>query len=352
MVQRTAKPQRKTNNKRCDVVMLVDAENGERNKSGRFVLDRASMEEHVYKALLPRYRRTAVVPFGPDVGATLAELKSLKPRIVFNLTEWVDGDRKLDHAIAGLLDVMKLPYTGTGPAGLQICRDKALSKYLVAAAGVDVPRSFTLPVRGPVDNPGLPFPLLVKPQFGDGSDEIGKHSLVRTPRELRERVRAIRSRLREPVLCEEFIPGHDIYVGVIGNEPRVLAPTEMIVGSKNAAAPKFATYRLKNDGAYRTKWRVRYRLAQLPPRVLKQVRDYGAKAFRALKLRDYARLDFRLTGEGRLVFIEANPNSDLTPNTLGRNLCFVGIDYHNLIPRIVETARKRYRGRAGRTNVF
>ncbi len=153
-------------------------------------------------------------------------------------------------------------------------------------------------------------------------------------------------------MCEEFISGHDIYVGVIGNEPRVLAPTEMIVGSKQAAAPKFATYRLKNDGAYRTKWRVRYRLAQLPPRVLKQVRDYGAKAFRALKLRDYARLDFRLTGEGRLVFIEANPNSDLTPNTLGRNLCFVGIDYHNLIPRIVETARKRYRRRAGRTNVF
>ena len=99
-------------------------------------------------------------------------------------------------------------------------------------------------------------------------------------------------------------------------------------------------YRLKNDGAYRTKWRVRYSLAKLPPRVMKQVRDYGNKVFRALQLRDYARLDFRLTDEGRLVFIEANPNSDLTPNTLGRNLCFVGIDYHNLIPHIVETARK------------
>ena len=332
--------------------MLVDAENGERNKSGRFVLDRASMEEHVYNALRPRYRRTAVVPFGPDVGATLAELKKLKPRMVFNLTEWVDGDRKLDHAIAGLLDIMKLRYTGTGSTGLQICRDKALSKYLVASAGVDVPSSFTLDVGERIENPGLPFPLLVKPQFGDGSDEIGKNSLVRTMRELRERVKAIRSRLKEPVLCEEFIPGRDIYVGVLGNEPRVLAPTEMVVGSKKASAPKFATYRLKNDGAYRTKWRVCYQLAQLPPRVMKQVKDYGARTFRALSLRDYARLDFRLTDAGRLVFIEANPNSDLTPNTLGRNLCFVGIDYHNLIPRIVETARKRYRGRTGRTNVF
>jgi D-alanine-D-alanine ligase len=332
-------------NKRCDVAMLVDAENGERNKSGRFVLDRASMEEHVYKALRPRYQRITVVPFGPDVGVTLAELKALDPRIVFNLTEWVDGDRKLDHAIAGLLDIMKFRYTGTGPAGLQICRDKSLSANLAATAGVDVPYSFTLGVKDRIENPGYAYPLLVKPQFGDGSDEIGKNSLVRTLRELRARVRAIRARLKEPVVCEEFIAGRDIYVGVIGNEPRVLAPTEMVVGSKKASAPKFATYRLKNDGAYRTKWRVSYRLAKLPPRVLRQVQDYGKKVFRALQLRDYARLDFRLTNEGRLVFIEANPNSDLTPNTLGRNLCFVGIEYRNLIPRIVETARKRYRGR-------
>jgi D-alanine-D-alanine ligase len=327
------------------VAMLVDAENGERNKSGRFVLDRASMEEHVYNALRPCYERVAVVPFGPDIGATLAELKVLKPRIVFNLTEWVDGDRKLDHAIAGLLDIMKFRYTGTGPAGLQMCRDKALSTHLAAAAGVDVPYSFTLGVKDRIENPGYAYPLLVKPQFGDGSDEIGKDALVHTLRELRVRVRAIRARLQEPVVCEEFVPGRDIYVGVIGNEPRVLAPTEMVVGSKKASAPKFATYRLKNDGAYRTKWRVSYRLAKLPPSVSRQVLDYGKKVFRALKLRDYARLDFRLTDEGRLVFIEANPNSDLTPNTLGRNLCFVGIEYSNLIPRIVETARKRYRGR-------
>jgi D-alanine-D-alanine ligase len=339
MAQRTAR------NERCDVAMLVDVENGERNKSGRFVLDRGSMEEHVLKALRPRYKNVVVVPFGPNAGATLRELKALKPRIVFNLTEWIDGDRKLDYAIAALLEGLKFRYTGTGPAGLKMCRDKSLSVRLAAAAGVDVPRSFTLGLRDRIENPGLAYPLLVKPQFGDGSDEINKHSLVNTPRELRERVRAIRSRLKEPVVCEEFIPGHDIYVGVIGNEPRVLAPTEMIVGSKKASAPKFATYRLKNDGAYRTRWRVTYRLAKLPPRVMQQVREYGRKVFRALKLRDYARLDFRLTDEGRLVFIEANPNSDLTPNTLGRNLCFVGIEYRDLIPRIVETARKRYRGR-------
>lgn len=336
---------RKSNKLRCDVAVLVDEETGERGKSGRFVPDRGSMEQHVCRALLARYAQVAVVPFGPDVVATLTELRKLRPRIVFNLTEWVHSDRKLDHAIAALLDVMKLRYTGTGPIGMHLARDKALSKQIVAAAGVDVPRCFTLQRGDRIENPGLPFPLIVKPQFGDGSDEIGKASLVRTPLELRRQVKALRSRIDEPVVCEEFVPGRDIYVGVIGNEPRVLAPTEMVIGSRQGSAPKFATFRLKNDGAYRTRWRVKYRLARLPPSVLRRIAEFSKISFRALQLRDYARVDFRLTDDGRLVFIEANPNPDLTPHNLGRYLCLGNVEYRHLIPRIVETARKRYRGR-------
>ncbi len=330
--------------------MLVDAETGEHNKSGRFAPDRGSMEEKVFAALRMRYSRVVVVPFGPDIVATMAQLKQLKPRVVFNLTEWVDGDRTLDHAIAGLLEMMKFCYTGTGQLGMQLCRDKALSKQIVAAAGVDVPCCFTLTRTDRIENQGLAFPLIVKPQFGDGSDGISKASLVGTPLDLRRQVRALRSRFAAPVVCEEFIPGRDIYVGIIGNEPRVLAPTEMVVESKKSSAPKYATYRLKNDVRYRAKWGVRYRRAALPPRVLRKLKEYSTKAFRTLKLRDYARLDFRLTDEGRLVFIEANPNPDLTPHTLGRNLCFVGIEYHRLIQRLVKTAQQRYRRGRRRTS--
>ncbi len=327
---------------RVDVAMLVDVETGDRNPAGRFVPERASMEAKVLAALRARYRSVAVVPFGPDVVATMSELRALRPRMVFNLTEWVDGDRGLDHAIAGLLDMMKLRYTGTGQIGMQLCRDKELAKRLVAEAGVDVPRAFT-PERGArLLRTPLPFPLIVKPRTGDASDGIDKSSLVHTPLALRRRLRALRPQFRDPV-CEEYIPGRDIYVGIIGNEPRVLAPTEMVIGSKRAAAPKFATFRIKNDGAYRSKWRVSYRLANLPAPLLRTLKQYSAAAFRALKLRDYARLDYRLTDEGRLVFIEANPNPDLTPHTLGQNLCFVGIAYEELIPRIVQIAERRYR---------
>ena len=330
-----------TKHQRCEVAVLVDAETGERNGSGQFAPDRGSTEQRVSESLRARYPRVAVVPFGPDITATMLELAMLRPRIVFNLTEWFDGDRKLDSAIAGLLEMMKLRYTGTGPAGMQLCRDKVLSKQIAAAAGVDVPRCFTLGRGQRVENPGLRFPLIVKPQFGDGSDEIGKASLVRTERELRARVGSLRSRIDDAVVCEEFIPGRDIFVGLNGNQPRVLAPLEMVVGRRTASAPKFVTYRVKHDASYRAKWRVRYRRAALPISLLRTIADFSRKAFRALQLRDYARLDFRLTDEGRLVFIEANPNPDLTPHTLGRNVCFVDIEYRDLIPGIVEAARRR-----------
>ena len=336
---------RKIKREFCEVAMLVDAETGERRQSGRFAPDRGSMEQRVYEVLSARYSGVTVVPYGPDIVATLRELESLRPRIVFNLTEWLGGDRTLDHAIAALLDMMKIRYTGTGAAGLQLCRDKALSKMVVATAGVDVPRFFTLARGDRIENPGLPFPLIVKPQFGDASDEIGKASLVATTLALRRRVKALRSRGKDPVVCEEFIPGRDIYVGLVGNEPRVLAPTEMVIESKQAAAPKFATFRVKNDGAYRTRWRVKYRLARLPHGVMRKVAEFSKNSFRALQMRDYGRVDFRLADEGRLVFIEANPNPDLTPHNLGMYLCLGDADYRRLIPQIVETARKRYRGR-------
>jgi D-alanine-D-alanine ligase len=334
--------------KRCDVAMLVDAETGSRTKSGRFVFigdGTDSMEPNILKQLRARYARVAVVPFGPDIVATAAQLKKLRPRMVFNVTEWLEGNRRLDCAIAGLLDMLKLPYTGTGWEGLQLCRDKALSKQVVGQAGVDVPRCFTVGRGARIVNPGLPFPLIVKPQFGDGSDEITNASLVRTPRQLRRQVRSVHVNLREPAVCEEFIEGRDVYVQILGNEPRVLAPVEMVIESKKAAAPKFATYRVKHDGYYRSKWRVKYRLARVSPRVQRRIADYCRKAFHALKLRDYARIDFRLTDSGRLTFIEANPNPDLTPHNLGMYLCFPGIEYRHLIPRIVEIARRRCRRR-------
>jgi D-alanine-D-alanine ligase len=331
---------------RCDVALLVDEETGEYGRDGRFIPEDDDVEEKVLRALRKRYRRVEVVPFSPRIVATVERLRRLKPRIVFNLTEWVGGDRKLDAAIAGLLEVMKLSYTGAGPDGLRLARDKALSKRIVAELGVSVPRSAVVNGRRSASLPGLDFPLIVKPQFGDGSDGINKRSVVRNCRELRARVRAVRRNLKEPALCEEFIAGRDLYVGLIGSEPRVLPPVELVVRSRHRSAPQFATYRLKNDPRYRARWRVHYRRARLGRKTTREVADASRRIFHALNLRDCARLDFRLTAGNRLYFIEANPNPDLDPHALNRSGCFAGIGYVDLLARIVESARRRKGRRA------
>jgi D-alanine-D-alanine ligase len=327
--------------KRCDVALLVDEETGEYAESGHFIPESDDVEEKVLRALRRHYNRVEVVPFSPKVVETIRWLRRLRPKIVFNLTEWVEGDRKLDAAITGLLDVLKVRYTGTGPDGLRLARDKALSKQIVAEFGVPVPRYYV--ADGPRDLRGhdLGFPLIVKPLFGDGSDEVNKHSVVRNEKQLRARVQVLRRRLGEPAVCEEFIPGNDLYVGLLGNEPRVLTPVELVVRSSHRAAPQFATYRLKNDPRYRARWGAHYRRARLSPAQMRQVRSVSRRIFEALKLRDYARLDFRITPEGAIYFIEANPNPDLDPHALNRSGCFAGVPYARLVKAIVESARNR-----------
>jgi D-alanine-D-alanine ligase len=326
---------------RCDVALLVDIETGARGASGKFVVDRGGMEALLYRCLRTLFNNVVIVPFDPAVTPTIAELRTLNPRVVFNVTEWVDGDRRLDTAITGLLELLRLPYTGSGAEALQLCRDKSLSKQIVRKRGVTVAQEMVIGVGEPVRAPDFGFPLLVKPQYGDGSDSIGKNSLVRNVAQLRERVRAIHRKQKQPALCEAFIPGDDIYVALLGREPRVMRPIQLVIGRKHASAPVFSTHNVKNTAAYRMRWRVHWIEPKLPAALMRQIERDSRAAFRALKLSGYARLDYRLTPDNKLVFLEANANPDLDPHSFGNNRCFAGVRYRDAIKIIVESALRR-----------
>ncbi len=333
------RPQTRRSAAPCDVVLLVDIETGARDASGRFVPDRGSVEAQVLHALNARHRRVRVAPFDPVAGTTTGELRALRPRMVFNLTEWIDGDRGRDHEITHWLDTLRLPYTGSGADGLKLARDKVRAKQRVAALGIAVPRQYH--IRGDTKVGALPYPLFVKLRAGDGSDAIGAAALVRNATQLRERLRVTRALNRGPALCEEYVEGRDLFVALLGNTPAVLHPLELVVGRPGRGAPRFATGRLKHDDAYKRRWKVSYRKARLLDHVLREINDASRRIFHALKLRDYARIDYRLTPDNRLVFIEANPNPDLGRHTFGRERCFVDVPYADLIQRIVDAARER-----------
>ena len=326
---------------RCDILVLVDEETGDYRRNGRFAVEAASMEASVLACLRARRERVEVVPFDPRVTQTIERLRALKPRLVLNLTEWVDGDRSHDAAIAGLLEMMGLAYTGTGPEGMRLARDKALSKVIVSEMGIAVPRHFVLGRGARAHNPGVPYPLIVKPQLDDGSVGITLKSIVRGERELKAQVRRMRALVGGPLVCEQFVAGRDLFVGTIGNEPRVMPAIELVFGKHGPSMPRVMTYRVKHDARYRARWKVGYRVPRLPPPVVSAIDAASRGIFHALKLRDYARIDYRLTRDGRLYFIEANPNPDLSPHTFGRNRCFAGMRYPVLLRSIIAAARKR-----------
>lgn len=323
---------------RCDVALLVDIETGARGATGKFVVDRGSVEALLYRCLRTLYPSVVIVPFDPAVTPTIAELRTLKPRVVFNITEWVDGDRRLDAAITGMLELLGLPYTGSRAEALQLCRDKSLSKQIVAKQGVNVAQELLIRPGEAVRAPEFGFPLLVKPQYGDGSDSIGKQSLVRNLAQLRVRVRSIHRKQKQPALCEQFIPGDDIYVALLGSEPRVMRPIQVVIGRQHPDAPLFATYNVKNTAAYRMRWRVHWIEPRLPAPVMREIQRASRAAFHALKLKGYARLDYRLTPDHQLVFLEANANPDLDPHSFGNNRCFAGVRYRDAIKIIVDAA--------------
>lgn len=328
---------------RCDIALLVDAETGVQRASGEFVPDRNTVEAYVLTVLREQHENVVVVPFDPAIRPTRERLRELSPRVVFNLTEWIDGDRSRDVEIVSLLERLGLAYTGSAAAGMRLSRDKARAKAIVARLGGEVARGFVVPARGAIRNPGVPYPLVVKPQFGDGSDEVRDNSLVKNDAQFVRRARLLRERVRGPLLCEEYVPGRDLYVALLGNQPEVMPPVRLVIGRRGAGAPSMATYRLKGDGAYRTRWRVRWQVFRARRDTVNKINKLSATIFRGLKLRDYARIDYRLTDDGRLVFLEANANPDLHPHAMGINLCFAGVRHADAIRCIVRAALARRR---------
>src|SRR5579864_4770307 len=121
------------------VLMLVDDEVLAAN-SKRFAAGAA--DRHVVDALRTFVKRVVVRPY-TGVPDFVRMLEEVKPSLVFNLTEHSDGDRKKDSHICALMDLIKVPYTGTGPDGMMLCRDKMLSKLVAAREGFSIPAFFT-----------------------------------------------------------------------------------------------------------------------------------------------------------------------------------------------------------------
>ncbi|HEX6966449.1 MAG TPA: ATP-grasp domain-containing protein [Gemmatimonadaceae bacterium] len=276
-------------------------------------------------------------------------LHAADPELVFNLAESFRGKSALESNVAALLNLLDLRYTGSSPAGLLLAGDKSLTKQVLAFHGIRTPKFATI-FRGAVDWAGdISFPLIVKPPQEDASLGVTSRSVVHDVRQLLEQMNTMQSTFHQPVLVEEYVDGREFYVGVIGNaEPRALPIMELDFSGFPADRPRIASWQAKwgTDGAGAGAEYAGTRSifpSDLDPDLASRMQAVGVKAFQALRLRDYARIDLRVDAADRIYVIEVNPNCYLERDgEFARAAAEDGLEYDMLVARIIELALARY----------
>ncbi|MGZ6125075.1 MAG: D-alanine--D-alanine ligase family protein [Myxococcales bacterium] len=299
--------------------------------------------EHVAEAL--RANGYDAFPHEVRDEPSLLALAKTNADLIFNMLEAYAGDDSREPQVAGFLDLLELRYTGAGPQALFLAQDKALAKKLFEFHGIRTPR-FASCYRGKLDHvDDLQFPLIVKPASEDGSVGIDAGAVVRGLRELMERISMIQEKFDSPALIEEYIEGREMYVGVLGNDkPAALPVVELDLSRLPEGMPKIAGREVKWDKGTAAYEVTRSAAARdLDAEVAKRLQDTALQVYSVLKLRDYGRVDMRLTPDGRIYVIEANPNPWLAPEAeLAIAAGLAGRGYGELIGQIVELALARY----------
>jgi D-alanine-D-alanine ligase len=276
-----------------------------------------------------------------------AALEEFQPEVVFNLLEEFQNEVVYDQHVVAFLELMRVPYTGCNPRGLTLARDKALSKLVAAHHRVRAPHFEVFRPGRKVARPTrLDFPLIVKSLVAESSVGISKASLVRDDAALAARVRFVHEWIHTDAIAEEFVPGRELYVGVIGNARLAVLPPRELVMERAPGEALIATERVKHSLHYQRARGVRLVPAELAPELARRLAQASRRVYHALHLDGYARLDWRLRDDGELYFLEANPNPEVARfEEFALAAEAAGLAYEALIQRILALGLARAAGR-------
>ena len=252
----------------------------------------------------------------------LAELAVVRGSDVLFLA--LHGGAGEGGTLQAILDVIGVPYTGSGQLASALAMDKDLSKRLFRAAGVPVPAWFMAPVTPEDVKTGLGWPVIVKPSKQGSSVGL---TLVRKPPDLAAAVQ-LAARYDDEVMVEQFIPGRELTVGVLGEVP---LPVGEIV-------PKHELF--DYESKYTPGLSEETFPAKIATRLARQLQEYAVMAHRTLKLGGYSRIDFRVSPDDDIFCLEANSLPGMTRTSLFPQAGqAAGIAFPELCERICKLAR-------------
>ncbi|MDX9708761.1 MAG: ATP-grasp domain-containing protein [Trichloromonas sp.] len=297
----------------------------------------------VESALSSRHRVSLV---NADLDA-FAAFRELKPDLVFNIAEGLHGASR-EAQIPAMLDMLGIPYTGSDPVTLGNCLDKRRTKEILSYHRIPTPRFVT------VDSPAqlsarLRYPLMVKPVLEGSSKGVTDQALVSDRKALVRQVEWVLDTYRQSALVEEFLPGREFTVALLGNGAslRVLPIVEINFDTLPAGVNPIYSYEAKwlwdqEDDPLR----IFTCPARLEPLLQKQIEELCRRAFTVMGCRDWCRIDVRLDSRGLPAIIELNPLPGILPRP-EQNSCFpkaaraAGLSYEQMILAVVEAAGER-----------
>lgn len=278
------------------------------------------------------------VGVGSELGPIQEAIGTNHLHVIFNLLEQFDNYSLFVPHVVGYLELKKQKYTGCNPHGLTLTQDKALTNKILSYHRIHVPRFAIFPLKRKVRRPNrLSFPLFVKSVSDDGSAGIAQASIVRDDEKLKERVEFIHRQNQTHAIAEQYIEGREIYVGVIGNERlQAYTPWEMIMPNLPEGTANIATGKVKWDVEYQKKIGLVTQAAKLDAKTKKDFEKLSKRIYRILGLSGYARIDYRLTEDGRMYVLEVNPNPQIAHNEdFADSAEHCGVNYRALLQKIL-----------------
>ena len=253
--------------------------------------------------------------------------------MVFNIAEGLYGDGR-ESVIPAMLDQYRIPYVFSGPVIMGLSLNKHLAKLVVAASGVPVSPGFLISELNDLEKCNLAYPLFVKPVSEGTGKGITARSLVRSPAELEKMVVWILSEFRQPALAEEYLPGREFTVGIVGYGDEAIA-----IGGMEVITSDNLPYSLEVKENYQDYCKYK----PLDADIIDECKSVALGAWKALDAVDAGRVDLKADRNGNICFIEANPLAGLNPvhSDLPMLARMYGIEYQTLLEMIMNAAIRR-----------
>ena len=305
--------------------------------------DLRHMIRYMARTLRTLGHKVTVLPLANDLFAFQRRLLRLEPDVVFNQYDDVIHGAFYEMLFAANVQMMGLPLTGSPALALGLSRYKYISAKLLQGLGIPIPPCTELLERvSDVDRRQWQFPLIVQPCKEHAGIGLGRDSVVRTKKALRQQVRRILQEFNQPALAQLFLPGREFNVGIVGGKRLHLMPlAEVHYHDMPPEIPPIMSYAAKwIETSLEYKKTSIVCPTEVKPELSRQLYDIATRAFRAVRCWGYGRVDIRLDEEGNPRVLEVNSNASLEDDIgLARSAKRAGISYPKLLQMIIEIGR-------------